>query len=313
MGFKDFGSKLKNTWTKVADSTAGAYEATVDAVKDSGRFAIDLQCKALRNKIATAGLSWDSIFVDEMLDGTRNKPEGTPSGADILKSIEEMLVDAQADITTIGSGKKVAAVIKDINKALDRPHDSAADYAAIYGAITNLSEGLDVLCDDAKTQKALAKQGNAEGFTNLVEMFDYQARCEGVVTRGNFNDLVTLAAAKPTGAVLSIDAAQQDAIVGTADAQSVQKVIAGRFILDVLKSNASYIYATDDDAETLAALNADVGSYNLSLSVPKNAAALSKHYASQAMNSTVDYTGRAVAATGKASSWVKDQFKKEPK
>jgi hypothetical protein len=313
MGFKDFGSKLKHTWTKVADKTADAYEATVDAVKDSAQFAIDLQSKALHSKIETAALSWDAIFVDEMLDGTKDKSEGTPSGADILKSIEEILVDAQANITTIGSGKKVANVIKEINKALDRPQNSAADYSAIYTAVTTLAEGLEGLCDDEKTQKALAKQGNAEGFANLVDMFGYQTRCDAVLMRGKFNDLVILATADETAAVLSINAGQREAIANTANASSVEQVGAGRFILDVLKNKSSYIFIADDEAATLAALNADVGTYNMSLSVPKNAAALSKHYGNQALSSTVDYTGRAVAATGKASSWVKDQFKKEPK
>tara|TARA_R110002126_G_scaffold13118_1_gene55969 strand:+ start:205922 stop:206863 length:942 start_codon:yes stop_codon:yes gene_type:complete len=313
MDFKNFGSKLKHTWTKVADKTADAYEATVDAVKDSGQFAIDLQGKALHGKIETAALSWDAIFVDEMLDGTKSKPEGAPTGADILKSIEEMLVDAQANITTVGSGKKVAGVIKEINKALDSTQNSAADYSAIYSAVTTLADGLGALSNDDKTQKALAKQDNAEGFANLVGMFDYQTRCEVVLARGNFTDLVALATADTTATVLSISAGQREAITNTANASSIEQVGAGRFILDVLKSKSSYIFVVDDEVEALAALNADVGTYNLSLSVPKNAAALTKHYGNQALSSTVDYTGRAVAATGKASNWVKDQFKKEPK
>jgi|GEM_PF-3512459 len=313
MSIKDFGSKLKNTWTKVADKTADAYEATLDAVKDSGKFAIELQSKALHSKIEAAALSWDAIFVDEMLDGTKHKPEGTPSGADILKSIEEILVDAQADITTIGSGKKVAKVIKDINKALDSKQDTAADYSTIYNAVTAIVEGLDVLSDDEKTQKALAKQGNAQGFGNLLDMFGYQTRCIAVLKRGNFKDLVPLATADATAELLSINVAQREAIANTANASCIEQVSAGRFILDVLKNKSSYIFVADDEVATLSALNANVGTYNLSLSVPKNATALSKHYGNQALSSTVDYTGRAVAATGKASNWVKDQFKKEPK
>lgn len=308
------GEALKDTWDVVSDKTVEIAEATVDAAKNADQTAVDLQVKALQNKIELAALSWDAIYVDEMLDGTKGQPEGAATGAAILKQLEKVLIKAQSRITTIATGEKVGNVLTSINEALDTDKNSAEAYATVYEALTKVNAGLTELSEDAKVQNAIAKQGNTETYNNLVAAFNYDGRCENVLARGNFNDLVLLATEETTADVLNIKGDQVAAIKAVASEDSSATLVgAGRYVLGVLNEKSATVFAFEDDADKISEVSNNIGTYNLSLSVPKDALSLTKHYGGQVLNATVDYTGKAISGTNKAVDWVKGQLNKEPK
>jgi hypothetical protein len=282
------GSKLKTSWGKAAEKTS-------DMAGDSVDVATELQIKAVGDKLKQSSATWRAVYVDEMLYGEgRKDAKGQNKGAEILQQIKSILISIQPEVSTKISRKKVQAVTQFIDIALTSDIRNVAAFEQSFGVISNIFKGLDSLSGDVKTEKALEATDNDKVLAVLIEGYDYQGRCASVLEKCSYNKLLDIAISDEAE-VLNISDALQAVIAKAKDLPVEQAVLIGPMMINDFVQRADSLYHLDeDDLKSLTKLSGDLGSYNLSMSVPSTTSAYTKKYWDQIANSTVGNTGRAL-------------------
>ncbi len=298
------GSKLKTGWDKATVKAA-------DMADDSRDIGKELQIKAVADKLKQSSATWLMVYVDEMLDGTGRKTnkdskadnsEVQSKGGVILQNIKSILIAIQPEVSTKISRKKVQAVTQFIDTALTSNIQDVESFEESFGVISNIFKGLDDLEGDVKTQNALQATDYAETLSVLIKGYDYEGRCASVLNKCNYNKLLDIAISDEAE-VLNISDSLQAVIAKAKDLPAEQAVLIAPMMLNDFSKRADNLYYLDeDDLKALTALSGDLGSYNLSMSVPSTTSAYSKKYWDQLANSTVGNTGRALG-------WMANKFK----
>lgn len=302
MGLRDWGKSLKKIWDRTLDTT----DATVDTAKHPESWANDLQTRAFKDKLALSESSFDSIFVHEMLDGTADKPEGTTTGAAILRKLEIFLVKVQADITAKTVRGDVADILTHINAVLNpNPAEAEVDN---FKSIIAIADSLNTLQTEEAFLKALKDSDKQNNFDTLMAAWNYEERAQAITSKANFKDFFTFAASDSVAEIFNLGQGQQQAILRAKEADPVTALKATKQTLEFLNNKVEHIYVVEAEQEALKTATSLVGSYNLSMTVPKDTASLTKHYGGQALSSTIDYTGKTVESVGKGWKWFKNRY-----
>jgi hypothetical protein len=281
-------SKLKVGWNKASKKTSILADNSSDV-------ASDLQIKAVGDKLKQSSATWLTVYVDEMLDGEgRKDAKGQVKGAETLQAIKSILIAIQPEVSTKISRKKVQAVTQFIDTALTSNIQNVESFEASFGVISNIFKGLDDLSGDVKTQNALKATGNDEALSVLIEGYDYEGRCVSVLNKCSYNKLLDLAI-RDEAEVLNISDALQGVIAKAKDLPAQQAVLIAPMMLNDFAQRAGKLYYLgEEDRKSLTKLSSELGSYNLSMSVPSTTSAYTKKYWDQITNSTVGNTGRAL-------------------